>query len=124
MQLSSAVVRAAGLVVLEAAALAVLAVVYAVAGLTSDAESRVGAVVGALLMAGAAGLLVVVARGLVRHHRRAFAPAVAVQLLAALTALSLLQTLPVVSVVVLVVAVTALYSLATPESRRAFGPES
>ena len=124
MQLSSAVVRAAGLVVLEAAALAVLAVVYAVAGLTADAESRAGAVVGALLMAGAAALLVLVGRGLVRHHRRAFAPAVAVQLLAALTALSLLQTLPLVSVVVLVVAATALYSLATPESRRAFGPQS
>ncbi|MFP5219677.1 MAG: hypothetical protein ACLGIG_08065 [Actinomycetes bacterium] len=122
MQLSSAVVRAAVLVGVEATALALLGVGYAVAGVTSDAESRVGAVVGGLLMTAGAGLLLLVARGLVRHHPRAYAPAVAVQLLAGLTALSLLQTLPVVAVVVLVVAAAVLYSLATQEARRVFGP--
>ena len=119
---SSSVVRAALLVALEAVALLAAAVVYAVVGLRGDAESVVGTEIGALLLAVSGVLLLLVARGLVRRHRRAFAPAVAVQLLAGLTSFSLLETLPGVAVVGLVGAGVALYQLVTPESRQAFGP--
>ena len=124
MQLSSAVVRAALLVALEAVALLVVAVVYAVTGLRGDAESVAGTEVGAVLLAAGGVLLLLVARGLVRRHRRAFAPAVAVQLLAGLTAFSLIQTLPAAAAVVLLVAAVALYQLVTPEARQDFGPGS
>jgi len=119
---SSAVVRAALLVALEAVALLVAAVVYAVAGLRGDAASVAGSEVGALLLALGGVLLLVVARGLARRHRRAFAPAVAVQLIAGLTAFSLLEALRGLALATLLVTGVALYQLVTPESRRAFGP--
>lgn len=120
--MSSAVVRAAVLVALEAVGLLVVAAGYAAAGLRGDARSVAGTEVGALVLAAGGVLLLLVARGLVRRHPRAYAPAMAVQLLAGLTAVSLLQTLPVPAVVVLVVAVLVVAQLVGAEGRAAFGP--
>ena len=120
--LRSPVGRVAVVVAAEALALLVVAVGYAVGGLSGDARSAAGSEVGALLLAVAAALLVLVARGLLRRHPRAYAPAFAVQLLAALTAFSLLQTLPVVAVVVLAVAGLALQQLLTETARRELVP--
>jgi hypothetical protein len=91
-QLSSPVTRAALLVALEGTVLVALGVAYAVAGLRADVESRSGAELGALLIAGSGVLLLLVARGLQRRRGWARSPAVAVQLLTVLTGLSLVPT--------------------------------
>jgi len=109
--LGSADGRAALLVALEGVALVVVAVVYAVRGLTAEAASVAGSEVGALLMAAAGGLLVLVARGLAQQRAWARSPAVVVQLLLGLTAFSLLQTLPAVAVGGLVLAAVVLSQL-------------
>jgi hypothetical protein len=89
---SSPVDRAALLVALEALVLVVLGVVYAVAGVRGDAESVVGAELGAALVVVSGLLLLLVARGLRRRRGWARSPAVAVQLLTFLTGLSLVPT--------------------------------
>ena len=116
--LSSPVSRAAVLVALEGVALVVLGVVYAVAGLRGDAESRVGAAMGALLIAASGALLLLVARGLHRRRGWARSPAVAVQLLAFLTGLSLAPTgVAPAAFLTMAVAATVLYSLFSGPAR-------
>ena len=121
--LTSALTRAALLVALEGVVLVVLGLVYAVAGLRADAESRVGAELGALLIAGSGALLLLVARGLHRRRRWAFAPAVAVQLLTFLTGLSLAPTgIAPAAFVAMAVSAVALYSLFSGEARAEIVP--
>ena len=118
--LRSAVRRAAVVVGLEGLVLAVLGVVYGVLGLTGDAETRVGAVVGAMLIVGAGVLLVLVARALDRERPWSRAPVISVQLLTLLTALSLMPTgVAPAALVAMGMAIVVLYALATEEARDA-----
>ena len=121
--LSSPLSRAALLVALEGLALVVLGVVYAVAGLRGDAESRTGAELGALLIAGSGALLLLVARGLHRRRGWARSPAVAVQLLAFLTGLSLTPTgVAPAAFLTMAVAATVLYALFSGQAREELEP--
>lgn len=123
MSLSSPVSRAAVLVALEGVVLVGLGLVYAVAGLRGAAQSRTGAELGALLIAGSGVLLGLVARGL--HRRRAWArsPAVAVQLVAFVTGLSLAPTgVAPAAFAAMAVAAVVLYQLFTAPARAEFEP--
>ena len=116
--LSSALTRAALLVALEGVVLVVLGLTYAVAGLRADAESRVGAELGALLIVGSGVLLLLVARGLHRRRGWARSPAVAVQLLTFLTGLSLAPTgIAPAAFVAMAVSAVVLYSLLSSQAR-------
>jgi len=118
--LRSAVRRAAVVVALEGLVLVGLGVAYGVLGLTGDAESRVGAEVGAALIVAAGVLLVLVARALDRERAWSRAPVISVQLLTLLTALSLMPTgVAPAALVAMGMAVVVLYALATQEARDA-----
>lgn len=121
--LASPVGRAAVLVALEGVVLLVFGAVYAVAGVRGQAETRVGAELGALLV-GLAGVgLLLVARGLLRRRRWARSPAVAVQLVTLLTAFSLMSTpLAGAATVALLLAVVVVYLLFTGPARAELDP--
>ena len=113
------------LVAVEGVALIAFGVVYAVAGLRADAESRFGAELGALLIAGSGVLLLLVARGLNRRRGWARSPAVAVQLLAFLTGLSLAPTgVAPAAFATMALAAVVLYSLFTSQARAELEPET
>ena len=115
--------RAALLVALEGAVLGVLGVLYAVSALRGGAATLGGALVGAGLLVGGGALLLLVARGLHRRREAARAPAIAVQLLLALTGASFLTALPVAAVVALLLAAAVLQALASAGGRAAFARE-
>jgi len=119
--LTSAVTRAALLVGVEGAALAVLGTGYAVAGAIGQPFDRTAT----LLEGGFAALLgvlaLLVARGLYRVQGWARSPAVVLQLLALPVGLGLVQGRVLYAAVpVLGLAAAVLYQLATPEARLAF----
>ena len=121
MDLTSAVTRAALLVGVEGAALAVLGTGYAVAGAIGQPFDRTAT----LLEGGFAALLgvlaLLVARGLYRVQGWARSPAVVLQLLALPVGLGLVQGRVLYAAVpVLGLAAAVLYQLATPEARLAF----
>ena len=116
----SAVRRAAVVVAVEGVLLVVLGVIYGVLGLTADAATRTGAVVGAVLIAGGGVLLVLTARALDRRQPWSRAPVIAVQLLTLLTGLSLMPTgVAPAALVAMALAIVVLYALATQEARDA-----
>ena len=120
---SRPVLRAAVLVAVEAVALVVLGLVYLLDTLRGGAETVVGALVGAALLVLGGVLLLLVARGLRDVRDPARAPAIAVQLLLALTGLSFLTVLPVAAVAALLLAGGVLQALASREGRAAFARE-
>lgn len=121
MQLTSPVRRAAVLLTTEAAGVLGLAVLYAVGGLTGDALSRPGALLGATLLVLAAGALLLLARAVDALRGWARSPAVVVQLLALPVGVGLAQAqLWLAALPVLLLAGAVLYQLATPEARLAF----
>jgi hypothetical protein len=110
--------RAALLVALEALVLVGLGVAYAVAGLRGQAESRVGALLGAALVVGSGMVLLPVVHGLRRRQGWARSPAVAVQLLTFLTGLSLAPTgIAPAAFAAMVLSGTVVYLLFTPAAR-------
>jgi hypothetical protein len=119
--MTSPVRRAAVLLVTEAAGLAGLALVYLVGGVTGDALSRTGALLGAALFALLAGVLVLLARALDAVRGWARSPVVVLQLLALPIGIGLAQAkLWAAAVPLLLLAGAVLYQLATPEARIAF----
>ena len=112
--------RAALLVALESAVLVVLGAAYAVNALRGDAETLTGALVGAGLLVLGGLLLGLVARGLLGRRDAARAPAIAVQLLLALTGASFVAALPLASVVALLLAAGVLQALASKQGRAEF----
>jgi hypothetical protein len=113
--------RAAVLLVTEAVAVLGFALVYAVGAVTGDALKPGGALVGGVMLAVFAGLIVLVARGVDDLRGWARSPAIVVQLLALPIGIGLAYArvwLAAVPVVLLAGAV--LYQLATPEARIAF----
>ena len=121
MQPSSPVRRAAVLLVTEAAGLAGLAVTYVVGAVAGDALSRPGALLGAVLFALGAGVLVLLARAVDAVRTWARTPAVVVQLLALPVGVGLAQAqVWLAAAPVLLLAGAVLYQFATPEARIAF----
>lgn len=119
--LTSPAPRAGLLVALEGLVLVGLGIVYAVAGVLGDAQSIVGAELGAGLIAASGGLLLLLARALARRRGWARSPVVVVQVLVLLTGLSLLPTgVWPAAVAAMALAVLVLYQLATPGGRQAF----
>lgn len=114
--------RAAALVALEGAALAVVGVVFALRAATGEPDDRSGSI-GIGLLALAAGLaLLPVARGLDQVRTWPWAPAILAQVLIGVIAVGALQGgLWVVAVPLGLLAGTVLYQLATPEARLAHG---
>jgi hypothetical protein len=121
---SSAVVVAAVLVALEGFALVAAGLGYAVVGVVGDAETVAGAELGAVLIAGIGGLLLIVARGLSRRRAWALSPAVVVQLFVLLAGVNLLVGGQPVGVPLLLVGGTTLFQLFRPEAREALGREA
>ena len=121
---NAAVRRAAVLVALEGVGLVGVGSVYAVAGVVGQPEDRVGAELGALIVAVVGLFLLVVARGLDRQRPWSRAPAVTVQLFALPVGYGLAQgRVWAAAVVVVGLAVAVLLTLASSEARRAFaGP--
>jgi hypothetical protein len=117
---TDAVRRAALLVALEAGALVLLGLSYAVSVVRGGAETVVGALVGAALLVLGGVLLALVSRGLTRVRDWARAPAISVQLLVALTAVSFVTVLPVAAVVGLLLAAGVLQALASRDGRAPF----
>ncbi|MCW2776805.1 MAG: hypothetical protein JWN17_530 [Frankiales bacterium] len=116
--------RAAVLVAVEGAALAVLGVVYAVAGLLGRPEDRAGALLGGLIAVAVGLVLLPVARALDRRRQWARSPVVVVQLFGLPVGYGLAQgKVWVAAVVVLGLAVAVLLQLAAPEARLAFAPD-
>jgi hypothetical protein len=119
--LSSPVTRAAVLVAVQGAALLVLGVGYAVAGVLAQPYDRLAALLEAGLAAFAGALVLLVARGLGRAAGWARSPAVVLQLLALPVGVGLVQgRVWYAAVPVLLLAAGVLYELATPEARLAF----
>ena len=121
MELSSAVTRAALLVGVEGAVLAVLGAGYAVAGVVGEPFDRTATLLegGFAVLAGA--LVLLVARSLARVRGWARSPAVVLQVLALPVGAGLVQgEVWYAAVVVLGLAGAVLYQLATPEARLAF----
>jgi hypothetical protein len=117
----SAVRVAAGLVGVEGAALAVIAVVYAAAGLLGEPFDRTATLLEAAMALIAGLLLLQVARGLSRAAGWARSPAVVAQLFALPVGVGLAQgRVWLAAVPVLALAVAVLYALATPEARAAY----
>jgi len=115
------VTRAALLVALEGAVLAVLGVGYSVAGVVGDPFDRRATLLGAAFTVLAGVLVLLVARGLHRVAGWARSPAVVLQLLALPVGVGLVQgRVWYAAVPVLVLAGSVLYLLATPEARLAF----
>ena len=113
--------RAALLVALQGALLVAGGLAYAVAGLLGDPSDRLGAAVGALLIAGLGALVLLVARALDRTRRWARSPAVVVQLFSLPVGFQLTQTrFWPAGAVALVLAVAVLLQLAAPDARVAF----
>ena len=113
--------RAAVLLVTEAVALLGFAVVYAVGAVNGDALKPGGALLGGLMLAVFAALLVLVARGIDRLRGWARSPAITVQLLALPIGVGLAYArVWLAAVPVLLVAGGVLYQLATAEARIAF----
>ena len=112
--------RAALLVAVEGAVLVVLGAAYAVSALRGDAATLPGALVGAGLLVVGGLLLALVARGLLARRDAARAPAIAVQLLLALTGASFVTALPLSSVIALVLAAAVLQALASKQARAEF----
>jgi hypothetical protein len=113
--------RAALLVAVEGAALALLGVGYAAAGLIGEPFDRTATLLegGFALLIGVLALLV--ARGLRRTAGWSRSPAVVLQLLALPVGVGLVQgRVWFAAVPVLLLAGTVLYQLATPEARLAF----
>ena len=115
--------RAAVLVAVEGALLALLGMVYGAGALRGSAETVAGALVGAVLLVLAGVVLVLVARGLRAGRAWSRSPAIAVQLLLALTGLSFLTTLPVAATAAVLLSAGVLQALASPSGRAAFGRE-
>jgi hypothetical protein len=115
-------VRRAALVVgIEAAAVAVGALVVLYLTLTSTALSVASALAQVVLEFGGAIVLALCAAGLWRVSAWARGPVIVLQLLLAALAYTALQAgQPLVGVPVLVLAAIELYLLATPEARLAF----
>ena len=119
--MTSPVRRAAVLLVTEAVGLAGLAAVYLVGGVTGDALSRTGALLGAAMFALLAGLLLLLARAVDAVRGWARSPVVVLQLLALPVGIGLAQAqIWPAAVPVLLLAGAVLYQLATPEARIAF----
>ncbi len=98
-----------------------LAVVYLVGGVTGDALSRTGALLGAALFAMLAALMVLLARAVDAVRGWARSPVVVLQLLALPVGIGLAQgRVWFAAVPVLLLACAVLYQLATPEARIAF----
>jgi len=115
------VTRAALLVALEGAVLAVLGVGYGVAGLVGDPFDRTATLLEAAFTVLAGVLVLLVARGLHRVAGWARSPAVVLQLLALPVGVGLVQgRVWYAAVPVLLLAGSVLYLLATPEARLAF----
>ena len=113
--------RAAGLVLLQAAALLVLGVAYAVSGVLGSPENRVATVLAGLLAAVVGLALVAVGRGLGRGRAWALSPSVVTQVFVVVVAVGLLQGgVLLVAVPLLVLAAAVLWSLATSGSRAVF----
>jgi hypothetical protein len=117
----SPVGRAALLLAVEGVVVAALGVAYGVAAVVGDPASRVGALLGAVLIVGWGVLLGVLGRLVSRVRRWARSPAVVVQLLGVLIGVQLAQLgLWLAAVPTLLLAGSVLYQLATPEARMAF----
>jgi hypothetical protein len=112
--------RAAVLVALEGAALAVAGAVFAVLALTGDPEDRSGTVLLFVLVLGLGVAVLVAARGLARGEGWAWAPTILLQVFGLVAAVGALQAgAPVVAVPLGLLAGAVLYQLATPEARAA-----
>ena len=119
--MTSPVRRAAVLLVTEAVGLAALSVVYLVGGITGNALSRTGALLGGAMFALTALVLVLLARAVDAVRGWARSPAVVLQLLALPVGVGLAQArVWPAAVPVLLLAGAVLYQLATPEARLAF----
>ena len=115
--------RAAVLVAVEGVVLALLGLVYGAGAVRGSAETVAGALVGAALLVLGGVLLLLVARGLHRRRDAARAPAVAVQLLLALTGISFLTALPVAATAAVLLSAGVLQALASRSGRAAFSRE-
>ncbi len=113
--------RAAGLVLLQAAALVVLGVVYGASGILGSPEDRRATVLAGLLAAAVGLALLVVGRALARGRGWALSPSVLTQVFVVVVAVGLLQGgVLVVGVPLLGVAAAVLWALVTPGSRAVF----
>ncbi len=113
--------RAALLVGLEGVALAVLGVVYGVAGALGEPFDRAATLLEAAFAVVGGALVVLVALGLGRVQGWSRSPAVVLQLLALPVGVGLVQgRVWAAAVPVLGLAASVLYELATPEARLAF----
>jgi hypothetical protein len=119
--LRSAVTRAALLVGVEGAALAILGLGLGVAGVVGDPFDRAATVLEAGFAVGVGALLLLMARGLSRVVGWVRSPTVVLQLLALPVGVGLVQgRVWYAAVPVLALPVGVLYQLATPEARAAF----
>ena len=114
--------RAALLVALEAAALAVLGAVYAVASVLGEPTERLGAVLEGVFALVVAAALLAVARGLARARGWAWAPTITTQLFLLVVGAYLVQGRAwFAAVPVLLLAVAVLSQLADPQARQSYG---
>ena len=117
----SSLVRAGLLVVVEGAALTLLAIGYAVSGVVGQPEDRLGTVLAAALALLVGAVLVPVGRGLARGRSWALSPTIVVQLLLGVVGVGLFQGgVLAVGVPILLAVAAVLYLLATPQSRAVF----
>lgn len=113
--------RAALLVAVEGAALALLGLGYGIAGLVGEPFDRLATVLEALAAIALGAGLLLVARGLAAARRWAMAPAVLTQLLALPVGVGLVQgRVWYAAVPVLALAVAVLAHLAAPSTRATF----
>ena len=113
--------RAALLVAVEGAGLALGGVAYAVGGLLGHPEDRLATVVAGALTLGAGLAVLLVARGLSASRGWAFSPTVVAQLFLVVVGVGLLQgRVWAVGAPLLLLAGLVLSQLAAPESRATF----
>jgi len=111
----------AALVALEGVALVALALWYAVKSLVDRPDSLSRALLAAVLALLGGGVLLALARGLLRGRRWARTPVVVLELLSLPVGTGLLQArLPLYGLPIVAVALATLVLLATPPARRPF----